>query len=161
MPVTPLASLVSSAALSSKATELLRSDETPTPLEMAHRKVKRTFDALIPCTFEHKSMAPRQWRVEISTLPEFFRSKSKVRFSRILKYDTLVGPLFVFAERTEPVTSQSIHQLSGDIDLSIGLISAETATVTLERLLKPPTPRFPPGCAPSFPMISLLVMNLF
>ena len=140
MSITPLASPVSSTALSSKATEFLRSDETPTPLELAHNKVKSAYDALIPCTFEHKNMTPRQWCVEISTLPAFFGSKSKNRFSRILKYDTLVGPLFIFAERAERVTSQSIHQLSGDTDLFVGMTSAETATVPLERLLKPPTP---------------------
>ena len=140
VPITPLASPASPATLSSKATEFLQSDETTAPVETAHEKAKRAYDALILCTFEHKSMAPREWCVGVSTLPELFGSKSKIQFSRILKYDTLVGPLFVFSERAQPVTSQSIHQLSGDTDISVGRTSAETATVPLERLLKPPTP---------------------
>jgi hypothetical protein len=140
VPITSLASPVSPATLSSKATEFLQSDEIATPLETAHEKTKSAYDELISCTFEHKSMVPRVWCVEVSTLPELFGSKSKIQFSRILKYDTLVGPLFVFAERAQPVTSQSIHQLSGDTDISVSRTSAETATVTLERLLNPPTP---------------------
>jgi hypothetical protein len=57
-----------------------------------------------------------------------------------MKYETLSGPIFVFAEHTEPVTSYSLQLLSGH-DLFVGMVAPESATVALAQLLNPTYPR--------------------
>ena len=91
--------------------------------------------------FKHDPMHPRDWCWKIANDPTFLGQHAKLRFARILNYSTIAGPLFVFAEHTEPVVFDAIKHLSEHMDLDVGMISPKTATVTIKDLMNPdPTP---------------------
>src|SRR5436190_4432120 len=90
MQLTPPESSTSSPA---RPQEDTKSAEGPIR-DKAHQNAQRIYETLIRGTFEHNELRPRVWCVTISTHPEFFGSLVKYRFARIMKYDTLSGPLF-------------------------------------------------------------------
>lgn len=115
-----------------KSAEEIRAEK----LTKAHENAQRAYFQMLRYIFKHEEMSPRVWCVSISSHPKL-EYTNKTRFCRMMKYETLSGPIFVFAEHTEPVTSYSLRLLSGHNDLFVGMVAPESATVTLAQLLDP------------------------
>ena len=77
----------------------------------AHQETKRHYETIYKYAFEHDSVSPRTWCTKIGAHSTFSGLHTKLRFVRILKYSTISGPLFIFAEYMEPVTSEAIQWL--------------------------------------------------
>ena len=129
---------LSSSATRSSSEELL-SAEGICIAEIAKlcQDAKRSYEVMSKYAIEHDTMRPRDWCTRIMNHPMFLGLHTKLRFVRILNYSTTSGPLFVFAEHTEPVLPDAIQRLCGDWDLCLSMIPPEREIVTIKELLSP------------------------
>ena len=133
-------------ALQAAQTEEIQSGEAAHAVEIIkiYHGAKKCYEKLAKFAFKHDPMNPRNWCSEIVNDPMFLGLHAKHHFFRLLKYSTIAGPLFIFAEHMEPVMTDAIWRLSGKSDMFLGLSPADAVLQTVEALLSPESP--PPMC---------------
>jgi hypothetical protein len=119
-------------------------EDTPSPEAIKAAKIaktsqeaKRSYETMSRYAIKHDKMNPREWCVRIMNHPTFLGLHTRLWFARILKYSTTSGPLFVFAEHTEPIMLEVIQRVSRDLKLHLSTIPPENATVTIKELMNP------------------------
>jgi hypothetical protein len=122
--------------------EEIQSDEAVQASEITkcYDAAKSSYEKLAKFAFKHDPMNPRNWCSEIVNHPTFLGLQARHHFLRVLKYNTIAGPLFIFAEHMEPVMTDAIWRLSGKSDIYLGLSPAGAVLETVEALLSPESP---------------------